>query len=194
MSALIAKITIINDGLQQLGQPSIANINENSTGAKAMLRAYDMCMLSELAKHNWKFAIKRASLAASAFPPEFGKSYRYPLPGDYLRLCPEETTYDNPRRKDWEIEGTDIMSDDAAPLEIRYVSSATPESNFHVLFAKSLSCSLAEATCEQLTNSNTKIETIQSRYLDNIRQAKKCNAIESAPVKSPTCSWISVRS
>lgn len=194
MSALVTKIGIINDALQQLGQSSIASLNENSRGAKAMLRAYDFAVLSELGAHNWKFAIKRANIAADATAPIFGKARYFPLPGDYLRLCPNETTYNNPDRRDWEVEGLNIVSDDESPLPIRYISSATPESSFHILFAKSLSCILAEATCEEITNSNTKIQTIQARYMEAIKRARKTNAIEGPPVKQPTCSWISERS
>lgn len=194
MSALVTKIGIISRGLQILGQPSIASLTENSQGARAMLRAYDSVMLAELRANNWKFAIRRASLAASAFPPAFGKARAFPLPGDFIKLCPEETTYDNPPRRDWEIEGTAIISDDQGPLQIRYISSGTPEANFDVLFAESLSSALAEATCEEITNSNTKAQNIQTRYMELIKRARKANAIESAPVKQPTCSWISVRS
>jgi hypothetical protein len=193
MPATTTKVGIVNRALQKLGQPQIASLNENSIGAKAMLRAYDSLFLAELRKNVWKFAIKRASLAASFTAPLFGKAYQYPLPGDWVRMAPEETTYNNPTRRDWEIEGLNIVSDDGAPLPIRYVSSSITESNFDALFAEAFASRLAMETCEELTNSTSKYQLISGDYKDSINSAKKTNSIENAPVKSPTCSWISVR-
>lgn len=193
MAASITKIGIVNDALQLLGSQSIASLTENSRGAKSMSRAYDSTLLSELRTHTWNFAIKRASLAADANTPLFGKSRAFPLPGDFLFLAPNETTYCDPKRRDWQIEGLSIISVDKAPLEIRYVSSNIPESNFDVLFANALSAALAMTACEELTNSNTKLAAVAQRYDQLIKDAKKRNAIENAPVKAPTCSFITVR-
>lgn len=188
------KLGVINRGLQLLGQPQIAAVNENSTGARAMLRAYDSIVQAELEKNNWRFAIRRASLPADATPPAFGKARQFPVPGDFLRLCPPETAYESPQRRDWEIEGTNILTDDEAPLPIRYISLSTPESQWSPLFAEMVACSLAEGTCEEITNSNTKIQLIRGRYEESERQARKTNAIMKAPTKQPTCSWVTVRS
>lgn len=193
MAALTTKIGIINRGLQILGSQSINSLSENSNGAKSMLRAYDSIFLSELRKNTWNFAIKRASIAADATAPLFGKPRSYPLPGDFLFLAPEETTFTNPRRRDYNIEGLNIISELDPPLEIRYISSNITESSFDVLFAEAMSYALALATCEEITNSNTKLANIAQMYKDIIREARRRNAIENAPVKSPTCSFITVR-
>lgn len=193
MPATTTKLGIINRALQMLGSQSISNLNENSRGAKAMLRAYDSVFLSELEANTWRFSIKRASLAADATPPLFGKKKAYPLPGDFLYLAPNETTYDNPNRRDWEIEGASIISDDDAPLPIRYVSSNITESSFSATFAEAFAAALALATCEEITNSNTKLQNISALYDAAVKRAKKRNDLQKAPVKSPTCSWISVR-
>lgn len=193
MSALTTKIGIINRALQLLGSQSISSLSENSNGAKVMLRAYDPIFLSELRKNTWNFAIKRANLAADASAPIFGKARYFPLPGDFLFLASDETTLTDPKRRDYNIEGLNIVSDEDAPLAIRYVSSSITESMFDVLFSEAMSHALAVAACEEITNSNTKLSNIASMYDDIIKQARKRNAIENAPVKSPTCTWISVR-
>jgi hypothetical protein len=194
MPATTSKLGIVNRALQLQGSQSISSLNENSKGAKSMLRAYDSVFLAELEANTWKFSIKRASLAAAATPPVHGKSKAYPLPGDFLYLAPPETTYCEPERRDWEIEGSSIITDDAAPLPIRYVSSNITESEFSALFAEAFAVSLAMATCEDITNSNTKLANLQGLYVEIIRRAKKRNDLQKPPVKSPTCSWITVRS
>lgn len=193
MAATTTKIGIVNRALQMLGSAQIASLTENSRGAKAMLRAYDPVFLSELRSNTWNFSIKRANLAADATAPIFGKSRQFPLPGDFLFLAPEETTFIDPRRRDFNIEGTNIVSSMVSPLPIRYVSSNITESNFDPLFAEAFAVSLALATCEEITNSNTKKQMLAGDYDDMIKRAKKRNSIENAPVKSPTCSWITVR-
>lgn len=193
MPASTTKIGIINRALQILGQPAITSLNENSRGAKAMNRAYDSVFVSELEAHTWNFAIKRAELAADATPPIFGKSNYFPLPADFLYLAPDETTLDNPLNHDFNIEGHSIVSDEAAPLPIRYVSLSVTESQFSATFAEAFSCSLAMACCEELTNSNGKMQTVSAIYDKAIKIAKRRNDFQNAPVKSPVCSFITVR-
>lgn len=193
MPATTTKIGIINRALQLLGSQAISSINENSRGAKSMLRAYDQVLLSELSAHIWNFSIMRASLVASAFPPIFGKPRAFPLPGDFLYLAPEETTFYNPERHDYQIEGSSILSSENSPLPIRYVSSNITESSFSATFTEAFSFALAKACCEELTNSNTKLAGLSQGYDDAIKIARRRNDMQNAPVKSPTCSFITVR-
>lgn len=193
MAAATTKIGIINRGLQILGIAQINSLDSNDRGAKAMRSAYDSILLAELRANTWNFAIKRANLTASPTPPVHGKHFSYPLPGDFLFLAPEETTFGLPNKRDYNVEGQNIISALTSPLYVRYVSNSITESSFDVLFAEAFSTSLAEATCEELTNSNTKLAAIQARYLKLIGDAKKRNAIENAPVKSPLASTIAVR-
>ncbi len=193
MAATTTKIGIINRALQLLGSQQISSLSENTRGAKEMLRAYDSIFLAALRENTWNFSIKRASIAADATAPIFGKRRYFPLPGDYLMLAPEEPTYCSPRNRDWNIEGSNVVSSDDSPLLVRYISSNITESAFDVLFAEAFAHMLALATCEVLTNSNTKKAGIE-QDLDNIlNRAKKRNSIENTPVKVPTVSWIAVR-
>ncbi len=158
-----------------------------------MLRAYDSIFVAELESHIWNFAIKRASLAADATAPIFGKPRSFPLPGDFLYLAPQETTLGNPDKHDYQIEGTSIYSAEDPPLPIRYVSSNITESSFSGTFAESLAAALAMACCEELTNSNTKLGNLSALYDASIKRARRRNDIQNAPVKAPTCSFITVR-
>lgn len=193
MAATTTKIGIVNRGLQLLGIQQISSLSDNSRGAKAMAAAYDPIFLAALRENTWNFSIKRANIAADATAPIFGKAKSYPCPGDFLFLAPEEPTYNQPNRRDWNIEGSNIISDDASPLHVRYVSSNITESAFDVLFAEALSYMLALATCEELTNSNTKQAALEGKLNDILNRAKKRNAIENTPRKMPPVSWIMVR-
>lgn len=202
MATATTKIVIINRALQLVGFPSISSIQENSRGARAMNRAYDPVKLSELRKHFWNFAIKRASLPASATPPAFGKSNYYPLPGDFLMLAPGDqasgwqtggAVTSAPERHDWQIEGNQIASDESSPLQIRYISSDILESLFDVSFAEALSAALALSTVEELTNSNSKNQYLASLYDATIKMARQRNAFENQPTQAPLDTWITAR-
>ncbi len=193
MPAQITKIGIINRGLQLLGQPPISSLSENSRGAKAMAVAYDMIFLRELTENNWNFSIKRASLPASAVPPIFGKPRYFPLPGDFLKLAPDETTFDFGNRHDYNIEGGSIVTSEQGPLPIRYVSSSVTESDFDALFAEALAASLALATCEDITNSNAKKQDARVHRKEQLDSARKVNSMQNSPVKQSIPTWIAVR-
>lgn len=167
-----------------------------------MNRAYEPVKLNEIRKHFWNFSIKRAVLPANATPPAFGKGNYFPLPGDFLMLAPVDQAFatsaggpmmGNPELNDWQIEGNQIASNDTSPLHIRYVSSDLLESLFDVSFAEALSAALALATCEELTQSNSKLQNISKIYDDAIKMARKRNAFENRGVQAPVDTWITAR-
>lgn len=192
----------MNRGLQLVGFPQINSLTENNRGAKSMNRAYDSVKLNELRKHFWNFAIKRISIPAAATPPLFGKGNYFTLPGDFLMLAPMDEAFGisaggpisgPPSINDWQIEGNQIASNELGPLLVRYISSDITEALFDVTFAEALSASLAINTCEELTQSNTKMANLQKSYDDAIKMARRRNAFENRPVQSPTDSWITSR-
>lgn len=206
MASTTTQMQIVNRGLQLLGSKSISSLQENSNGARAMNRAYQPTFLNELRENFWRFSIKRAQLAISATKPLFGIGNYFPLPPDFLMMAPNDTAMTNngivgaefvtgPR--DWQIENMGdqiaIVSNDTGPLNLRYVSSAVTESMFDVSFAEMLSASLAMNTCEEITQSNTKMANAEKFYDNANEQAKKRNAFELPPMSSPTDSWLLAR-
>lgn len=216
MSSLTTQTTIINRGLQLLGYKPVGSINANDRGARAMLRAYYPVRDAELRANFWGFSMKRLTLPAGAIAPAFGKNNYFPLPGDYIMLGPPDqfTTYSNGglsvgvnniplntgglTYSDWSIEaypggGNAIATNDVAPIYIRYVSNALSEGQFDPMFAESFAAALAMDTCEELTQSNTKLANAEKVYDSSISLAKQRNAFESMPVEPPLDSWLTCR-
>jgi hypothetical protein len=202
MSSTTTQTSIINRALQIVGYKSVGSITDNDRGARAMNRAYQAVLLSELRSHYWSFALKRASLVASSTPPAFGKANYYPLPGDFLDLAPLDPTFGAngggpisgpPAITDWQIEGQQIASDDVSPINIRYITSSVTESMFDACFAEAFSARLALSTCEELTQSTAKLGAIGQVYEAAIEMAKNRNAFENRPVQPQLDSWISAR-
>ena len=156
MAQTTSQTSICNRALQILGYQPISSITDGSRGARAMQRAYQSVLISMLRDNFWNFAIKRASLNASATPPLFGPANSYPLPPDFLDMAPPDQTYGvafggyisgPPNVNDYQIEGQSIVSDQVAPINIRYVSSAVTESMFDASFAEAFAALLAVETC-----------------------------------------------
>jgi len=209
LGSTTTQTTIINRSLQLLGYKSVGSITDNDRGARAMNRAYSPVKLTTLRSNFWSFAIMRATLAASATPPPFGMNNYFPLPGDFLMLAmPDQlTNYPfgaipmtpmmNTQYQDYQIENAGgilaIASNQPAPLQIRYVSSNVTESMFDPCFEECFACNLAYNTCEELTQSNTKLTNIAAAYKDAVLLAKQRNAFEDQPIQPPVDSWILAR-
>lgn len=202
MPSTITQTSIANRALQLLGYKSIGSIQDNDRGARAISRAYSPVLFSMLRDNFWGFAIVRANLAASATAPIFGPKYAYPLPGDFLDLAPPDPTFSvnaggpisgNPYPNDWRIEMGQIISDMAPPLQVRYITSNVLESQFDASFAEAFAAALAMDTCEELTQSNTKIQIAEKMYDDAMEMAKQRNAFEQRPVKAPASLWLTKR-
>ncbi len=188
-----SKVEICNRALQILGASSISSLTENSENARQCNLAYEPVKKAELRKHNWSFAIERASLAADATAPAFGRSNAFELPSDCLKVLspyPEDNTND----RDWIIEKRKILTDESAPLQIRYIYDVTDPNQFDALFAESLAAKMALEMSEALTQSNSKKEfSANKHYKDAIREAKMANAIERVPQDGPEDKWITAR-
>ena len=187
--------SIIDRGLQLLGFSAITTAQQvGSRGAKAMQRCYVSIKLSELQKNYWHFAIKRASLAASSTPPVHTKGFAYPLPSDFIMLAPiDNDGSDFQLKHDWVVENGAIITDDSAPLLIRYVSSNIQESSFDACFAEALSAALAINCCEELTNSQSKLDRVMALYEEQVGMARQRGAILIQKARVPVSPWISKR-
>lgn len=193
MPSEINQTTIINRALQLLGAPPVANIQANDRGARAMNTAYRPVLFSILQENYWYFAIKRASLPADTDKPLHTWENRFRLPGDFIMLAPDDQLSQFPDPAERICEGDFILSNEDAPLDIRYVTNSVTESSFPSLFAEAFSAQLAVATCEQVTQSTAKQRNVIAIYDRQISLAKKRNFILIEKPRAPKSVWLSAR-
>lgn len=189
---MASEVQICNRALQKLGAKRITSLSQDSVNARACNVAFTDVRDAEYRKHSWNFAIERASLAADSSDPAWGRAKSYTLPSDFIRLLPPYPE-DNLNDLDWQIEGNKILTDDSAPLYVRYIKRVTDPNLMDSLFREALACKLAIELCEEITQSNTKKESLKADYMDAIREAKKLNAIENVAQEPPEDTWISER-
>jgi hypothetical protein len=190
---MASEADIANRALQMLGAKRIVSLTDDeSKNARACNACYEILRDSEIRLHPWNFAINRAELAADATAPAFGRARAFQLPSTCLRVLPpypEEDLED----LDWIVEGKKIYTDDSAPLQVRYLQVVTDPNEMDSLFREALSAKMAMEMCEEITQSNTKGEALERRYVAAIAKAKKANAIEHANKLPPDDSWITAR-
>lgn len=185
-------VGICNRALQKLGAKRITAIDQDSVNARACNTCYEPIRDAELEDHDWNFAVEIASLAADSTEPAWGKSYRYALPSDFIRLC-EDYEEDNVNTKDWVIQGRYIYTDESAPLYIRYIKRVTDPNEMTPLFREAVSSKMALELCEELSQSNVKKEALERGYTDVIRRAKKSNAFQRISQVPAEDTWVTVR-
>ncbi len=189
---MASDVEIANRALQHLGAKRIVSLDEDSRNAQAINTAYEPTKLAELRKHPWCFATARAELAANSTAPIFTRTNSFPLPADFVRLLPPDPE-DVTNWQDWIIEGRNIITNDSAPLYIRYVYDVTDPNEMDALFREAFAAKLAENLCEEITQSNSKKADIKDTYKDIIADAKRTNAIEKTAEVPPEDEWVTKR-
>lgn len=185
---MASEVSICNLALQKLGATRISSLTDDSRNARACNAAYEHIRDLELSDHDWNFARARASLAADTDAPDFGYDYSYTLPADYLQIRP-----DNSSDLDWQIEGQALLTNWGAPLEIVYTRRVEDPNYFHPTFIEALACRLAIHMCEEITQSNTKMQNLDSQYTIAIRSAKRANAFAKVSQELPEDDWLAAR-
>lgn len=195
---MASEIEIANRALSKLGVARLTSLSDNNAQARAVNAAWDLVRDNELRIRRWNFAIARASMAALTSEPVWGFDNEYQLPSDFLALLeiPDAweaaglTDYRNSETLPFRIEGTKILTDIAAPLDIRYIYRCDDTSQWDAAFCEAFACKLAYEMCEELTQSNTKKQLLAEDYKQAIRAAARTNAIENPPQPLPDDSWL----
>lgn len=189
---MASNVDIANRALQKVGAARISSLDEGSREANAVKAAYDLTLKAELQRNLWTFAIRRASLAADAETPAFGRTYQYSLPPDYIRKAPLDPTTP-PLPDDILTEGRKLLTSDSGPLHIRYVSSTLDEETVDPLFVEALAAKLAYEICQELTQSESKQAALADDYRFAVSQAKSLNSIQAGPREPEVDEWVYVR-
>lgn len=188
----VSEVDISNRALQLLGAKAISSLNDDSVSARACKLCYEPIKKALLEMYEWSFAIKRAQLAADATPPDWGKANSFTLPADFLNLG-EPYPEDNDRERDWEIEDGKILTNDSAPLNIRYIYDVTDPNKMPFLFQEALAASMAMQMAEQLTQSNPKKQVVMALVKETLAQARRSNAMRKISKKFPEDDFITRR-
>lgn len=158
--------------------------------ADAAVRAYEHRLGRTLRSHPWNFAMTRAALDADATAPSFGYAYRYPLPtvppcARVWKLDPDRHG-ENPK---FTVEGSWILTDEAAPLNIIYIGRITDPALFDDDFAEALAAEIASKIALGVLGSLEAAEAFRKSGEREMRDAKVDDSQENPSPEIDEGTW-----
>lgn len=126
----------------------------------------------------------------------------YLLPVGFLRMAPQDPKGGAWNRlgassatgyADWDLEGPYLKTSDTPVVVFRYVADIAEVYAMDPLFCTGLACRIALEVCEELTQSDAKLQALASRYSKFMGEARIVNGIETGPTEAPEDDFIACR-
>lgn len=126
----------------------------------------------------------------------------FPLPYGYLREAPQDPTQGavsylgapgGLTYSDWVFESGFLTTHRSHTILLRFIADITDVTRMDDMFCEGLAARMAEAMCEELTQSAAKIATAVAMYKTVMGEARIVNAIESGSDQPPEDDYISCR-
>lgn len=192
-----SQIDILNLACTHLGERLVTSIDDPVEIASRTKAHWNFWRDAELRKHAWRFAIVRTSLTKDVIGPSWGFQSAFTLPGDCMRVVQineiypgvDLSDYRNSDTAEFRIEGGKILSNDST-IKLRYVTNAKPIGEWDAAFVMTFSWFVAMQLVERLTESTTKGERARRGYNEALSDARKVQAIESAPESLSDDTWV----
>lgn len=170
---MATEVEICNSALTKIGAERITALSDQTPQAILCNAQYALTRDSLLEAHPWNFAIKRASLTATANTPAFEFAYEYSLPNDCLRVF--DTQYPN---QFYQVEG-DVLLSNESEVNIRYIAQITDSTKFSSQFTELLALKLAIDISYPLMQSASLTQNLDNLYQRRIRDARSYDAQEN---------------
>jgi hypothetical protein len=178
----MTEIQIANMALTMLGADTITAFTDSTEQARAMTAVYDYIRTDMLAEYPWSWAIKRDQLdaevdiAGDAVEPEYGYSYQFDLPADYVRIL--EVSTGSVVITNYRIEGDKILAD-YDEIYVKYIAEVADDAITDLQFANAFATRLAAELAYKLTSNSTLASNLAEMAMLKLSKAKAANAQES---------------
>ncbi len=174
--SIISDVAICNNALLRIGASTITDLEEGSDSANILNQIYVPTRDALLRKHFWNFATKRVALAASVTTPAFEWSYSYALPSDFIRVN-RIFNSDGP----FKLEGTSILTNITAPLNLVYIARITDPTQFDPIFIDALTLILAIKIGSRTSGDGFNPAALYQELEQTMRSAQMVDAQEDTP-------------
>jgi len=188
---MASDVAIANAALRKLGHSPITSFSEDSKAGRLANERFAEIRDELLSRHPWNFALKRGSLAASSTAPEWGYSFKYPLPTDYIRVF--EVNGEDEGAGKWKVEDGHIVTNLSAPLEILYVYRVSDANRMTSGFRAALAEVLSFEWAEDITGDDTVVEKKERSSAIAVAQARSNDGQEGIPDRIESDDWIDSR-
>lgn len=178
-------VEIANRAITFLGATPISSLDDDTKEGRACKRLFEQTRDQLLRDHPWNFAIKRASLAANITAPLFEYTNAFDFPTNTLRIIEVDTT------EEWAVEGQQIVSDAAAPLNVVYIERVSDPNLFDPKFTETFALRLAADIAFDITASQTVVASAEQKFSVLLKEARLIDAQES--LSADEQSWLDAR-
>lgn len=168
-------VSLCNTALAMIGQNSISSLGEKTNRSLKCNTIYNHLKCAVLRMHPWKSASLGVSIVPSAgFTTGLQK---FVLPTDFLRVIRvwfgnyTADTEDDPKYIA-EGDGLHLPGNSTQSLNVRYVSSTVPESNYDSLLADAISARIAADLAYSLVNSTSLKQEMMREFEHKLARAK----------------------
>ena len=186
---MASDVGIANAALLKLGEQTLTAFDDDGPVALLVNNTYDYHRDDLLRAHEWNFAIRRTSLAASASAPDWEFDYAYTLPSA-PHYCIRVLTIYNPNDYDWRVEGRQILTDIGSPIYIKYIWRVTDPNQFDSLFISVFIAKLAAEWAENLSKSAELCQRLLAEYQAKLKEAASIDGQEGKTEPLPQGSWV----
>lgn len=184
------QLSLYNGALIKIGQPRLAALTDECKARRALDFAYAKTVKACLEAGLWNFAMRFSSATASpSMETLLGYQFVFDKPQDWLRTAGVTVdAYGRVPLLDYD-DRIDYWVADIETIYVRYVSidenygldlGRWPES-----FVDYVETSLAVATCEEITGSNTKLEKLEKDREKAWRKASNRDVMNEPVTKFP---------
>lgn len=194
MPSALSITDIANMALDYLEEAPLQSIDDDRSVARWMKRNFWPIAWGLMRAHPWNFAITRASLTAAGTAPAFGWLYSYAMPSDSLRLLPVTCSgYEDADPIKHKVEGSSILTNQAAPLKIRYIKRIDNTGLFDNNFCDALAIALAQKAAHFVTGKQSYAQTLQPILANAIAEAQRVDSLEGTPEEPLADEWLLAR-
>lgn len=190
-------VELCNRALDLIGTNSITSLNDNSKAARLCNRNFGPVRDAVLRSYPWNCAMTRARLPALVTAPAFGYARAFQLPqGPDPAYCLRvwEINGEPAEDIDYQIEGRTIVTDEAAPLDIRYVARIEDPTLFDPLLDDAIAARLAVDIAFSLVSNATLVTELRNAYVAKMNEARMIDAREGKiRVETYADQWIGAR-
>lgn len=185
-------IEICNNALLDLGEDAIMSLGDNSKAAGLCNHRWPAVRDAVLRAHPWNCAMTQAELAAGTTAPLWKWEYKYTLPADFLRIV-QIVGLDSTDVADWEIQGSTIFCNEAAPIYISYVRRENDPKKFDALLVEAFSSRLAATLAYPLSGSTSLAQSYWTVYQEKLAEARGVDAREGVPESVTPTNWLGAK-
>lgn len=177
-TAPLSEVGVVAMAGDLLDEFNISSLDENTPFARFASRQFGYVRDEVLQLYPWHTAIKREQLAATE-APAFGWSYAYTIPADALRVHPIRSNGElDGAMIPFEIEAGQILTNQPAPLKIRYTFRLTNLSKWRPLMARVFAARLAMYGATRVTGKDSYYQKAKAEFDRTLFEAAHADSLE----------------